>query len=278
MTTQDALLRIAESTARAAADFLRELAPDQVIVRETDVVIPGRDPLSKVKTPAITASVSYVDAMQGGTVMVMPVAAARALAGATGDEGAEKMSEAELSAAGEALAKTLDAVVASTAELLGEEVLVGAPSIQVAETRADMKISFTGATRATVAEMVVFGEPCQLIQLVPTLFTMRMTQAMASRSAAMFDPEGADELRDALRMVPLRVWAELGRASLRSAEAAGLADGAIIELDRAADDPIDIFVNGSRIATGRLVALEDDEWAVRLEHVFPRAHTPPKAA
>jgi flagellar motor switch protein FliN/FliY len=278
MTTQDALLRIAEATAHAAAEFLRELAPDQVALREAEVVIAGRDPLSKVKTPAITASVSYVDAMQGGTVMVMPLAAARALAGAAGDAPSGEMSEAELSAVGDALGGMLEAVVASTSRLLNEEVLVDAPSIQVAETRADMKISFAGATRATVAEMVVFGEPCQLIQLIPTLFTMRMTQAMATRSAATFDPESADELRDALRLVPLRVWAELGRASLRSCEAAALADGAIVELDRAADDPIDIFVNGSRIATGRLVALEDDEWAVRVEHVFPAAHTPPRAA
>jgi flagellar motor switch protein FliN/FliY len=70
------------------------------------------------------------------------------------------------------------------------------------------------------------------------------------------------------------VWAELGRAGLRSSEAAALVDGVIVELDRAADDPIDVYVNGSRIATGRLIALEEDEWAIRLEHVFPTAQTP----
>ena len=137
--------------------------------------------------------------------------------------------------------------------------------------------SAPSAVRVTVADLVVLGEPCRLVVLFPTVFTMRMTQALTSGAV-----EGSGEthaaVREALREVPLRVWAELGRASLRSADAAGLADGAIVELDRAADDPIDIFVNGSRIATGRLIALEEDEWAVRLEHVFPTAHTPQKGA
>jgi flagellar motor switch protein FliN len=282
MTTQEALLSIAQSTAEAAADVLRQFAPGQVDNGEATVVLSGRDPLDNVKVPAISAGVSYVDGVQGGNVFVMPVVAARALAEAMGcppeGEGDAELSELELSAVGEAMNQMMAAAAASTSAVLGQEVEIDPPNVQVAETRADVKVSFQGATRATVAEVAVFGEPCQLIQLIPTVFTMRMTQALESTAAGEFDAESADELRQSLRQVPLRVWAELGRASLRSADAAGLADGAIVELDRAADDPIDIFVNGSRIATGRLIALEEDEWAVRLEHVFPTAHTPQKGA
>jgi flagellar motor switch protein FliN/FliY len=282
MTTQEALLSIAQSTAEAAADVLRQFAPGQVDFGEATVVLTGRDPLENVKVPAITAGVSYVDGVQGGNVIVMPVAAARSLAAAMGatpeEDSSAEMSEFELSAVGEAMNQMMAAAAASTGAVLGQEVEIDSPSVQVAETRADVKVSFQGATRATVAEIVVFGESCQLIQLIPTVFTMRMTQALESGAPGDYDAETADELRESLRLVPLRVWAELGRASLRSAEAAGLADGAIVELDRAADDPIDIFVNGSRIATGRLIALEEDEWAVRLEHVFPTAHTPEKGA
>ena len=46
------------------------------------------------------------------------------------------------------------------------------------------------------------------------------------------------------------------------------------DLDRAADDPVDIFVNGSRIATGRLICVDETDWAVRLEEVFQAAEPP----
>jgi flagellar motor switch protein FliN len=45
----------------------------------------------------------------------------------------------------------------------------------------------------------------------------------------------------------------------------GLPPGAVLELDRRADDPVDIFVNGLRFATGRLIVVDGTEWAVRIE-------------
>jgi len=41
---------------------------------------------------------------------------------------------------------------------------------------------------------------------------------------------------------------------------------------------VDLYVNGSRIATGRLVCIDGKEWAVRLEEVFPSAEADPAAA
>lgn len=66
--------------------------------------------------------------------------------------------------------------------------------------------------------------------------------------------------------VRVRVSAELGRASLPAAAVVSLQSGAVVDLDRAADDPVDIYVNGLHYGTGRLVAV-DGEWAVRLEAV-----------
>ena len=54
----------------------------------------------------------------------------------------------------------------------------------------------------------------------------------------------------------MRVWAELGRARMPSAQIVGLPAGAVVELDRQADEPIDLYVNGRRFATGRLVVVD----------------------
>ena len=54
----------------------------------------------------------------------------------------------------------------------------------------------------------------------------------------------------------MRVWAELGRAQMASADVVGLPAGAVVELNRGADEPIDLYVNGRRFATGRLMVVD----------------------
>ena len=66
----------------------------------------------------------------------------------------------------------------------------------------------------------------------------------------------------------MRVWAELGRTRLPSAQIVGLPTGAVVELDKLADDAIDLYVNGTHFATGRLVVVDGTDWAVRIEHVL----------
>jgi flagellar motor switch protein FliN len=66
--------------------------------------------------------------------------------------------------------------------------------------------------------------------------------------------------------VGLRVSAELGRARMAVSAAVGLPNGAIVELDRSHDEPIDLYVNGRHFGTGRLLIV-DGEWAVRIESV-----------
>jgi flagellar motor switch protein FliN/FliY len=75
----------------------------------------------------------------------------------------------------------------------------------------------------------------------------------------------SDELEAGSMMdMTLRVWAELGRTQMPAATVVGMAEGAILDLDREPDDPADLYVNGSHFGTGRLI-LVDGEWAMRVE-------------
>ena len=53
-----------------------------------------------------------------------------------------------------------------------------------------------------------------------------------------------------------------------SAEIVGLPSGAVVELDRQADEPIDLYVNGRHFATGRLMVVDGTDWAVRIETIL----------
>jgi flagellar motor switch protein FliM len=94
--------------------------------------------------------------------------------------------------------------------------------------------------------------------------------ATTAGRAGTVEVEGGGEpdaaLRGALGQVPVRVWAELGRARLSLAEVVALGVGAVVELDRRLEDPIDLYVNGLRLGHGELEII-DEEWAVRVDAV-----------
>jgi len=68
--------------------------------------------------------------------------------------------------------------------------------------------------------------------------------------------------------VPVRVWAELGRSHMPVGRAVSLQPGAVVDLDAAPDDPVQLYVNGRRFGSGRLLLI-DNEWAVRVDEVLP---------
>jgi flagellar motor switch protein FliM len=90
--------------------------------------------------------------------------------------------------------------------------------------------------------------------------------ATSHRAATTPEVEPEQAIRDSLGQAPLRVWAELGQARLSLAEIVALGVGAVVELDRRLEDPIDLYVNGLRLGHGELEIL-DDEWAVRVDAV-----------
>ena len=71
---------------------------------------------------------------------------------------------------------------------------------------------------------------------------------------------------DLVRDVELTVKIELGRTKMRLDEVLRLGHGAIVELDRLAGDPVDVFVNDRLVARGEVVVL-NEKFAVRLTEV-----------
>ena len=287
MTSDDALHELAASTAEAVAGVLRMFLPEGVEVGEADVVPEGTPPLDGVSVPAVAAEVVYTDGASGGNVFVTTVAGVRKLAAAMmgsepGDSG-EPLDEMERSAVAEAMNQMMAAAAAATSNVLGEEVEISTPEVRDIETVADAAALGEGAPYATGVMLTIDGEPARLVQLVPKAFVLKMTKALDDLQATEItgdDDEddlvegGPDEI---LRGVQLRVCAEIGRAVMPVAQAVALPSGGLVELDRGAEEPVDVLVNGRRFATGRLV-LVDDEWAVRIEEVLldeaDLAHTP----
>jgi flagellar motor switch protein FliN/FliY len=277
--TDIALEELGNSTAEAVAGVLRMFLPDDVEVGEAQVVPSGTPPLDGVTVPAVAADVSYLDGASGGNLFVTTINGVRKLAaammGTEAQDGGETLDELERSAVAEAMNQMMAAAAGATSSVLGEEVEISTPEVRDIETVTDALALGEGAPYAITVPLTLAGEPSRLVQLVPKAFVLKMTRAIDDRNAVDLAGDGHAPLHlpgdggpdDILRGVPLRVCAEIGRATMPMAEAVSLPDGGLVELDRGADDPVDVLVNGRRFATGRLV-LVDDEWAVRIEEVL----------
>ncbi|HZQ82118.1 MAG TPA: flagellar motor switch protein FliN [Gaiellaceae bacterium] len=66
--------------------------------------------------------------------------------------------------------------------------------------------------------------------------------------------------------VPVEVSVEVGRTTMSIRETLAIAPGSIISLDRMAGEPVDLLVNGRRIARGEVVAV-DEEFGLRVTEV-----------
>ncbi|MTI86477.1 MAG: flagellar motor switch protein FliN [Balneolaceae bacterium] len=90
--------------------------------------------------------------------------------------------------------------------------------------------------------------------------------------------EGSSELvneegksMDLLKDVEMNVSVELGRIELPLGKVLQLAKGSVIELEKLAGEPVDILVNGQRIAHGEVVVI-DEHFGVRISNLITTRH------
>ena len=71
---------------------------------------------------------------------------------------------------------------------------------------------------------------------------------------------------DLLRDVELNVKIELGRSRMLVEDVLKLGEGSVVELDKLAGDPVDVFVNDRLVARGEVLVLNDN-FCVRVNEI-----------
>ena len=73
---------------------------------------------------------------------------------------------------------------------------------------------------------------------------------------------------DALLNIPVNISVEVGRTMIRIKDLLKLKQGSVLELERIAGEPLDLFVNNTVVAQGEVV-LVNERYGVRLTHIIP---------
>jgi flagellar motor switch protein FliN/FliY len=87
-------------------------------------------------------------------------------------------------------------------------------------------------------------------------------------STVFAEPETAGLSR--VKDIPLEVTVELGRTRLLIRDILDLGAGSIIELDKIAGEPVELFANGLLVARGEVVVI-DDNFGVRVTQIITAA-------
>jgi flagellar motor switch protein FliN/FliY len=95
--------------------------------------------------------------------------------------------------------------------------------------------------------------------------------AMAAAAAMPVTVAAANDAKlEVILDVPVTLTLEVGRTKLPIRSLLQLAQGSVVELERAAGDPLDVYVNGTLIAHGEVVVV-NDKFGIRLTDVISPA-------
>jgi len=97
--------------------------------------------------------------------------------------------------------------------------------------------------------------------------------AAAAATAKIFEPLGAGATANAnqglelILDIPVHLTVELGRTRISIRNLLQLAHGSVVELDGLAGEPMDVLVNGTLIAQGEVVVV-NDKFGIRLTDII----------
>lgn len=97
-----------------------------------------------------------------------------------------------------------------------------------------------------------------------------LPEAEQTAPAAAPPPDMPGDL-DMVLDVPVELSVEIGRTTMTIRETLEIGPGAIITLNKMTGEPVDLFVNGRRIARGEVVAI-DEEFGLRVTQIVSPQH------
>ncbi len=154
--------------------------------------------------------------------------------------------------------QTSDDASAVDADALAAEVADGVGDAEGGDALAD--------EWAAAMEESGDGETEEDVQPAP----MEEFDASADTSSGSFEmKEGAPEL-DVILDIPVSISMEVGNTQIPIRNLLQLNQGSVIELDRLAGEPLDVLVNGTLIAHGEVVMV-NDKFGIRLTDVISQS-------
>ena len=206
---------------------------------------PSMDPLDIAITSTSSLAVVSVEGTINGNLMVV------LLEGASPDITTSEGLVEEFDTAVDAMSQVMDSEIGTPVPASGAPTI--APDVSV-------PLLVDGAlVGAALLFLAPAEDPVEEPATAPTPAAAPATAPAAAPATApaAFSSMGTMKQMDALAGVQMEITIEVGRTSLPIGQLLQLQPGQIVELDREVGSPLDMFINGTLLAHGEIVVVDD---------------------
>ena len=208
---------------------------------------PSMDPLDIAITSTSSLAVVSVEGTINGNLMVA------LLEGASPDI-----------TTSEGLVEELDTAVDAMSQVMDSEIGTPAPASGAPTIAPDVSVPLL-VDGVLVGAVLLFLAPAE-DPVEDPVEELAAAPAAAPAAPAAFSSMGTMKQMDALAGVQMEITIEVGRTSLPIGQLLQLQPGQIVELDREVGSPLDMFINGTLLAHGEIVVV-DDQFGFRVTSV-----------
>ena len=163
----------------------------------------------------------------------------------------------------EALVEELESAMDSMSQVMDSEIGAPAPASGAPTIAPDVSVpllvdgAVVGAVLLFVAPATEAAAPAEPAPAEPEAAAPAAAPPAPAQAAPTFNPLSTPKQMDALAGVQMEVTIEVGRTSLPIGQLLQLQPGQIVELDREVGSPLDMFINGTLLARGEIVVVDD---------------------
>jgi flagellar motor switch protein FliN/FliY len=254
-----------------------------VLNRPVAVSVTGVEALSlpelaaRVSLPWVLVRMPYARGFTGTHALVFSVPAAVTLGQAlVGD--ADQPADELVPAHEEALRETVNQMLLSAPATLGpvlpRSVAFGAAQVlRVDELEGVPHDVAAGGDRVWLLRAEVTGPSgfrSELLMTVSADLAREMAEVAEAHTPVPASPastaDAAPSRLDLIMDITLPVTVELGRTRMQIQDVLKLAPGSVIELEKSAGDPVDLYINDRPVAKGEVVVI-DENFGIRLTSI-----------
>ena len=305
---KDVIGEVGNITMSTAATTLSSLINRRVSITTPRVhYMSFKEIIEGCEIPKVVTRIEFNEGLLGNNLLMVNMKDSAIIAdlmmGGDGTKGNEELTEFELSAVSEAMNQMIGSASTSMAQMLGKSIDILPPEVSVWNNKETIdyksyikedyicKISFRLSveglieseimqiyTLDTVKEIVgiMMGDATKTLPVIePEVIEIPRKQPEMQVQKPVFAPledtSGVNQKRnlDLIMDVPLEFSVVLGKTKKTIQDILALGAGSVVELNKLADEPLEVYVNGKLIAHGEVVVINEN-FGIRMTQILSK--------
>ncbi len=239
---------------------------------ETTEVAPG-ELYTEMSEAKLVIQFAFSDSPESPQIILIDSGPFVAIATAILDEKIEEVTDATVNAARSTLEGLVQGICMAVGNMRNSAIIAAGLSIRFQVFSCPPNLMTADKlvkTSLTCSGDSISGNMSWIVDADTVLTILGLESSDVESPSAGGDAKGSRQVDDSLDIlmdIPLQISVELGRMTMIVKDVIELGSGSIIEIDKAAGEPVDVMVNGKTVARGEVVVIEDN-FGVRITEIL----------